>query len=232
VRLGVVVVAAGRGERLGDRGPKALVPLAGRPLLVHSLVTLARAGLPPPVVVHAPGHLDDFFAAVGDVEVAAFVAGGATRTASVRAGVAALSDDVDVVAVHDAARPLVPVEAIGAAVAALQDDEVAAAAPGTPVADTLKRVGPAAADGSSVVLTNVDRRGLVAVQTPQVVRRALLERALDGPDATDELGSVQALLDGASLPGRIVVVPSSPRGRKVTVPDDLRIAAALLAGPA
>jgi 2-C-methyl-D-erythritol 4-phosphate cytidylyltransferase len=230
VSVGVVVVAAGRGERLGDQGPKALVELAGRPLLAHALEALRTAGLPPPVVVHTPGEEAAFRAGVGADEVAALVPGGATRTASVRAGVAALSADCTVVAVHDAARPLVPAEVIRRTVAAVVDGGALAAAPGIAVADTLKRLaGPLAADRPSEVVATVDRSGLVGVQTPQVFPREVLERALqDGDDATDDLALVERLVAGGELHGQVVVVPGSPRGLKVTYPDDLRVAAAML----
>lgn len=223
--VGVVVVAAGSGTRLGSSGPKALVEVAGRSLLAHTLAGLAAAGLPPAVVVHAPGARDDFVATVGDLPVAAFVAGGATRTDSVRAGVAALGPDVEVVAVHDAARPLTPPEVVRDAVAAVAGaHDVVGAAPAIPVADTLKRVT------GRVVDATVDRTDLVGVQTPQVFRRRVLELALAGPDqATDDLGLVEDLLVAGLVRGRIEVVPGSAWGRKVTYASDLAVVAALAA---
>jgi 2-C-methyl-D-erythritol 4-phosphate cytidylyltransferase len=221
VSVGVVLVAAGSGTRLGATGPKALVELAGRSLLAHALARLAAAGLPPPVVVHAPDAQPAFAVAAGALPVAAYVAGGATRTASVRAGVAALPDDVEVVAVHDAARPLTPPGVIRATVAAVTGD-VLAAAPALPVADTLKRV-----DGDVVVAT-VDRSDLAAVQTPQVFPRRVLAAALATADeATDDLALVERLLAAGRLEGRVVVVPGSAWGRKVTYPSDLALVAAL-----
>jgi len=221
-RLGVVVVAAGSGERLAARHPKALVLLAGRPLLAHALAGLAAAGLPPPVVVHTPGQGEEFARAAGDLAIAGLVPGGATRTASVAAGIAALADDVEVVAIHDAARPLTPPEVIGAAVAAVTGaPDVLAAAPGVPVADTLKRTL------AGEVLGTVDRTGLVGVQTPQVFPRIVIDRVLDPTrpveDATDDLALVERLRDGGELAGRIVVVPGSVWARKVTYPSDLAL---------
>ena len=244
-RLGVVVVAAGSGERLGSGGPKALVELAGRPLLAHALAGLAAAGLPPAVVVHPPGAAEAVACALDGLPVAARVPGGATRTDSVRAGVAALADDVEVVVVHDAARPLTPPAVIAAAVAAVTGpaagiatadaaadatgagEPVLAAAPALALVDTLKRV-----EGDQVVAT-VDRAGLVGVQTPQVFPRAVLERAL-APDAqageaTDDLALVERLRDRGELAGRIVTVPGSEWGRKVTYPHDLAFLALLAA---
>ena len=225
--VGVVVVAAGAGDRLGADRPKALVEVAGRALLGHALDGLAAAGLPAPVVVHAPDHRTAFTAAVGDVEVAAWVPGGATRTASVRAGVAALPHPAATIVVHDAARPLTPPQVIGSALAAVvdaADGAVSAAAPALPVADTLKRV-----DGDRVLGT-VDRTDLVGVQTPQVFTAEALRAALDlGDDATDELGLVERLLAAGRLDGRVAVVPGSAWGRKVTTAADLAVVEALAA---
>lgn len=226
--IGVVVVAAGEGTRLGSNGPKALVEVAGRSLLSHTLAGLAAAGLPPAVVVHTPGLRDTFAADVGEVPVARFVPGGRTRTDSVRAGVAALDEDVEVVVVHDAARPLMPPHVIRGAVDAVGGptpvgpDQVVGAAPGLAVADTLKRV-----DGERVLGT-VDRAHLIGVQTPQVFRRSVLALALAGPDqATDDLGLVEQLLDQGRIEGRVVVVAGSAWGRKVTYRSDLAVIDAL-----
>jgi 2-C-methyl-D-erythritol 4-phosphate cytidylyltransferase len=230
-RIGVVVVAACSGERLGSGGPKALVPLVGRPLLAHALAGLAGAGLPPAVVVHTPGAAEAFALAVGELPITSLVPGGATRTASVAAGVAALPDDVEVVVVHDAARPLTPADVIAATVAAVTGaDDVLAAAPAIPVADTLKRT-----DGSQVLAT-VDRSGLVGVQTPQVFPRRVLDVVLGRVPsqtpgggsapveaATDDLGLVERLRDRGALHGRILVVPGSVWARKVTYPADLAL---------
>jgi 2-C-methyl-D-erythritol 4-phosphate cytidylyltransferase len=231
VTIGVVVVAAGRGERLGDRGPKALVTLAGEPLLVHALRALSAAGLPPAVVVHTPGEEAAFTDAVTGIPVAALVPGGADRTASVRAGLAALDPAAALVAVHDAARPLVPSDVIRRAVAAVTNGAVAAA-PAVPIPDTLKRIdGPLDATHPTPVRATVDRSELVGVQTPQVFPRPVLERALEeGTGATDDLALVERLVAAGELDGRVVVVQGSARGLKVTYPDDLRIAEAMLGG--
>lgn len=218
-----VLVAAGRGERLGDGGPKALVSVAGRTLLERALEGLAAGGVARVVVVHPPGGRD----AVAPLTPGArLVAGGESRTASVRAGLAALDDDVEVVAVHDAARALTPPAVIARAVAALGEG-VAAAAPALPVRDTLKRVA-----GQQVVGT-VDRSDLVAVQTPQVFRRAVLELALaQGAEATDDLALVERLAADGGVAGRIETVPGSPWGLKITWPEDLVVAEALCRAPA
>jgi 2-C-methyl-D-erythritol 4-phosphate cytidylyltransferase len=224
VTLGVVVVAAGRGQRLGDRGPKALVPLCGRPLLAHTLAGLRDAGCPPAVVVHTPGEDAAFHAAVDGFPVAALVPGGASRTASVRAGLDALDRMASVVAVHDAARPLVPPDVIRRAVRAVVGD-VVAVAPAVAVADTLKRLAGPLEHGPTEVIGTLDRQRLVGVQTPQVFPRDVLEQALrEGGDATDDLGLVEGLVAAGRVRGRVVVVAGSPRGLKVTFPEDLRVA--------
>jgi 2-C-methyl-D-erythritol 4-phosphate cytidylyltransferase len=219
-RVGVVLVAAGSGSRLGRHGPKALVEVAGRPLVAHALAGLASAGLPPAVVVHPDGQRTRFAQAAGDLPVARFVVGGDSRTASVRAGVAALPEDVEVIAVHDAARPLMPAPVIRAAVVAV-GGRVVAAAPGLPVADTLKRTS------ADVVVATVDRTDLVGIQTPQVFQRSVLERALRLGEATDELALVERLLADGQVAGCVRVVPGSAWGRKVTYPSDLAIVEAL-----
>ena len=213
-----VLVAAGRGERLGVGGPKALLPLAGRTLLEHALDGLRAAGISRLVVVHPPGLGDTAAQLAPDAE---FAVGGDTRTASVRAGLAALADDVELVAVHDAARPLMPAAVIRDTLAAVTGD-VVAAAPARPVPDTLKRVV-----GGEVVGT-VDRQDLVAVQTPQVFRREVLDAALaHDREATDDLALVEALLADGGARGHIVTVPGSARGLKITWPEDLELAEAL-----
>ncbi len=221
--VGVVVVAAGQGDRLGSSAPKALTELDGVALLAHALDRIRAAGLPPAIVVHTPGWLPAFEGAVGDRAVAAWVAGGDTRTASVRNGLQALPHDVAVVAVHDAARALTPADTIRRVVACVGGD-VVAAAPGRAVPDTLKRV-----DGDGTVISTVDRTGLVGVQTPQVFPREVLVRALaTGDDATDDLVLVERLVAAGEIDGRVLVVPGSPLGLKVTYPEDLDTAARLV----
>lgn len=220
--VGAVVVAAGRGERLGGDRPKALVEVAGRALIGWAVEGLRSAGLDHIVVVHTPGEEAAFVAAVDDAGVV-FTLGGSHRSASVRAGLGALPSAVRLVAVHDAARAFTPPAVIRAAVAAVTGD-VVAAAPALPVADTLKRV-----DGRHVRAT-VDRRDLVAVQTPQVFPRDVLDRvASSEATATDDLVLVEEHVTAGELTGRVVWVPGSPRALKVTYPEDLVIAEALAA---
>ncbi len=222
-----VVVAAGRGERLAASadGPKALIEVAGRSLVELALTTLrAVPTIHHMIVVHPPDAEAAFRSVVGD---ATLVAGGDTRGRSVRAGLAALVEEVDVVAIHDAARPLVPPRVVAEVLRAVRGD-IIAAAPGLPVTDTLKRVG----DHGDVLVT-VPRRDLWAVHTPQVVRRDVLEvaLALDGADdVTDDLGLVEVALSTGTVTGRVRLVRGDPRDLKITYPEDLHLAAAIVRG--
>jgi 2-C-methyl-D-erythritol 4-phosphate cytidylyltransferase/2-C-methyl-D-erythritol 2,4-cyclodiphosphate synthase len=211
-----IVVAAGTGSRFG--APKQWAPLAGRRVLDWSVDAVRAAPSCTGVVLVLPA---------GDVgrvdlpEVDAVVAGGASRSASVRAGLAAVPAAADVVVVHDGARPLASVALFEAVVAAVRAGADAALA-ATPVTDTVKRVGP---DGA--VLDTVDRSPLVGVQTPQGFAAGALRRAHAGnPDATDDGALVEA------IGGRVVVVPGDPANLKLTDAGDLAVAEARLAGPA
>lgn len=214
------MVAAGSGTRLGAPVPKALVELAGEPLVVHAVRHARQAADVVQVVVVAPAGREAQFAALlpADVDV---VPGGAERTASVRAGLAALSGEVTVVLVHDAARALAPAsvfERVRDAVLAGAD----AVVPGLPVVDTIKQV-----DDRGVVVATPDRARLRAVQTPQGFRREVLDAAhRTGADATDDA----ALVERAG--GVVVVVDGDPRAHKVTVPDDLTALEHLAGRPA
>jgi 2-C-methyl-D-erythritol 4-phosphate cytidylyltransferase len=213
-----LIVAAGSGERLGADRPKALVELAGRPLYEWSVLALqAAAGVDRIAVAAPPGH--DLAA---DPEIVA-VPGGATRSESVRRALAAAGPG-DPVLVHDAARPLLTAALVEAVVAALGEDPSAACAiAAVPVTDTIKR-----ADADRVVNTTLERSELWSVQTPQVFRRDVLERALDVPAdelarATDDAWLVER------IGGKVIVVPAIDENLKVTTPLDLQLAQALLA---
>lgn len=214
--VGAVVPAAGAGTRLGPGEPKALRLLAGEPLLVHAVRRLRTCPSLGPLVVAAPP------ASVPEVEelLAAFavtvVAGGAERHDSVVAGVAALTADVDLVLVHDAARALVPVALVEAVVAALRDG-AEAVVPVVALADTVKQVH------EGVVVLTLARDELRGAQTPQGFARAALERAhASGVRATDDAALVEAL----GLP--VATVPGSALAFKVTTPFDLAVAEAVL----
>lgn len=220
----IVVVAAGLGTRLGSAAPKALVEVGGRSLLDHALERVTAVGADEVVVVHTPGEEASFRAVVAGR--AGLVVGGATRSASVRAGVAVLGDH-DVVAVHDAARAFTPPEVMRAALDAVRG-EVVAAAPGLPVADTLKDV-----EGDRVVAT-VDRSRLWAVQTPQVFARVTWDAVTawaGDREATDDLALVEQAIEAGAVSGEVRLVAGSRLALKVTWPEDLVLAAALAGVP-
>ncbi len=207
-----LLVAAGSGERLGASRPKAFVTLAGRPMLEWSLAALRAAGLERVVVALPPGEA----APRGCVGVA----GGDTRSASVRAALTAAGEG-EAVVVHDAARPLVEPSLFRAALAALSGADCAVAA--AQVTDTVKEAGP-----DHRVTATLDRSRLWAIQTPQAFRRGALERALDVADdvlaaATDDAWLVER------AGGSVVVVPAPPANFKVTTRHDLQVAELLLA---
>jgi 2-C-methyl-D-erythritol 4-phosphate cytidylyltransferase/2-C-methyl-D-erythritol 2,4-cyclodiphosphate synthase len=210
----LLIVAAGSGTRLGRAEPKALVALASRPLLSWTLASLAPAGFARTVVAAPPERLEDFRRAAGDA--VSVVAGGATRSASVRAGFAALAAEAeDVVAVHDAARPLVTAEEAQEVVAAAERTGAAIAA--IPVVDTIKLVH------ENRIVRTVDRSSLWAAATPQAFRGKVLRRALEsGWEATDEA----SLCEDLGIP--VAVVPVSRLGFKITTPADLELAEAVL----
>ena len=213
---GAIIVAGGSGERLGADVPKGFIELCGKTLIERSVA--AFADLVEGMVVVVPSGWEDraegFLRPFGNrVKI---IAGGKTRTESVRRGFAELDRGIDVVAIHDAARPLVErgdiIRAFDAAKAS------GAAALAIPVTDTLKVV-----EGDYIVRT-LAREGLWAVQTPQVFERGLLERALaatDG-DATDDCALVEA------MGGKIRIVLGKRTNIKITYPDDLALAEALL----
>jgi 2-C-methyl-D-erythritol 4-phosphate cytidylyltransferase len=207
-----IVVAGGSGSRFGESVPKQFLELGGLRLIDWAL-TAAGVACDGVVAALPPSHLDATLAPGVTV-----VAGGPTRSASVRAGLAAVPAGAAVIVVHDAARPLAEpalFERVIAAVRAGADGAV----PGVPVADTIKRVDPSA----GVVLETLDRPALRAIQTPQAFTAAALRRAHAGEaDATDDAALVEA------AGGRVVVVDGDPANLKVTGPDDLERAESLL----
>ncbi len=214
-----LIVAAGRGERLGWGEPKALVMLAGHPMLEWSVAALQQVAAVTEIVVALPGDALDA-APAGTVAVA----GGSVRSESVRQALRA-SGHGEPVIVHDAARPLARPELFEAALEELNASGVDAVIAAAPVSDTIKEVG---SDGRTVTRT-LERSGLYAVQTPQVFRREALERAL--LDASEEM--LAGATDDAWLVeqdgGTVHVVRSSPENMKITTPIDLRVAELLLA---
>jgi len=224
--VAAIVVAGGSGERFGRVDGKQLALVAGRPALSWSLLALDAAGIGTMAVVCHPDRLDEYRdGAVGSIELQArvvFARGGATRQESVAAGLAALPSGTDVIVVHDGARPCVRVETVTGALGTLRNNAgVDGVVVAHPSVDTLKTVQ----DGR--IVDTVDRSLIWAVQTPQVFRAAILREAhdsarLQGCTATDDSALVERL-------GGTVVVFEGPRDNiKITLPEDLAFAEAVL----
>ena len=191
------------------------MPLAGRPMVEWSIAALrAAAGVRSIVVACPPGHVHE----LGGHDLGV-VEGGATRSQSVANALEAVGTEL--VAIHDAARPLVTPELVEGVVATLAaDSEAAGAIAATPVSDTIKRA-------NGVVEETLDRNGLWAAQTPQVFRTDALRAALAGdPEAITAATDEAMLVEAAG--GRVLVYPAPPENLKVTTPLDLRLAELLL----
>lgn len=216
-----VLVAAGRGERLGSDRPKAFAKLGGRPLLAESLERLDASDWVDSIVIVAPPGWEEPSILLSEelaaTKVAAAVPGGETRAESVRAGVAEAAHDADVLLVHDAARPLVAEDVLGRVLTALNEGWDGAV-PALPVADTIKRV-----EGTRVVET-LQREQLAAVQTPQAFLGHVLREAVSGDlaGATD----CSALVEARG--GRVTTVRGDPRLLKITSAADLELVAGWL----
>jgi 2-C-methyl-D-erythritol 4-phosphate cytidylyltransferase len=217
-----VLVAAGRGERLGGDRPKAFAPLRGRPLLAESLERLEASDWIDAIVVVAPEGWEEPSILVAEElgcgKVTATVTGGESRAESVLLGVAEADGDAVALVVHDAARPLLPEDVLERVLTALGEGWDGAV-PGLPVSDTIKRVR-----GEQVVET-LPRAELVAVQTPQAFAAAVLRSALEGDIAG--AGDCASLVEAGG--GRVAVVPGDHRLLKVTTPQDLALVETWLA---
>ncbi|CCK29224.1 2-C-methyl-D-erythritol 4-phosphate cytidylyltransferase [Streptomyces davaonensis JCM 4913] len=230
-RTAAVIPAAGRGVRLGPGAPKALRALGGTPMLIHAVRAMAASRAVSLVVVVAPpdgtAEVKSLLDAHALPERTDFlvVPGGAERQDSVKLGLDALPPEYDIVLVHDAARPLVPVDTVDAVIEAVRDG-APAVVPALPLADTVKEVEPAGTPGEpEPVVATPPRARLRAVQTPQGFDRATLVRAHETvtDQVTDDAGMVEQL--GLT----VVVVPGHEEAFKVTRPLDLVLAEAVLA---
>jgi 2-C-methyl-D-erythritol 4-phosphate cytidylyltransferase len=216
--LSAVVVAAGRSQRMGF--DKLLTPLAGRPLLLHTLDRLFRTEAPREIIlVVRPGseaEMQALIAPLGWKEAIRLVPGGAQRQDSVQNGLQAVSPDSEFVMVHDAARPFVTKELIDAVLAAAKLS--GAAVCGAPCSDSLKEVGE---DG--LVTRTIDRSQLWTVQTPQIFLTQLLRDAYRGALATGAIFTDDtAVVEAMGHPVRIVLYHGI--NLKVTTPTDWKIA--------
>jgi 2-C-methyl-D-erythritol 4-phosphate cytidylyltransferase len=216
-----VLAAAGRGERLGGDRPKAFAKLRDRPLLAESLERLEASDWIDAIVIVAPAGWEEpsilLAEELGCAKVVTCVPGGETRAESVRAGVAEVGEDAEVIVVHDAARPIVTDDVLERVLTALNEGWDGAV-PALPVADTIKRVQ------AGQVIETLSRDDLVAAQTPQAFVAPALRDALSGDlgRATDCASLVEA------RGGQVKAVPGDARLLKVTGDDDLELVRSFL----
>jgi 2-C-methyl-D-erythritol 4-phosphate cytidylyltransferase len=209
-----IVAAAGSGSRLGAVRPKALVPLADRPLVRWAVDALLAGGVAE-VVVAAPAAERPAFADILGDDVR-LVEGGASRTSSVRAALAAVGDRTDAVLVHDAARPLTPPDVVARVLAALAEGSPAVV-PVLPVVDTTVVV-----DDGGIITGALPREQLRRVQTPQGFARALLVEAYRRLPEHAELTDDAAVVHTMKVP--VTTVAGDERAAKITVAHDLAMA--------
>ncbi len=213
--IGVIIVAAGRGSRLGGGVPKQFADLGGRSMLRRSVEAFDGRGDVACLVVVLPAELlEEGKASIGATALACrVVAGGSRRQDSVRLGLAAMPDGVDLVLVHDAARPFVERAVIDRVIAAAR--RTGAAVPAVLARDTVKRVDA----GQRLVTATIPRDEIWLAQTPQGFARAVLDAAVtrgaSGEEATDEALLVER---GG---GAVEIVDGDPRNMKITTVDDL-----------
>ena len=224
MRTAAIIVAGGTGARFGREGGKQLARLAGASVLGHTLQAFEACDAIDEVVlvVHSDRVAEYAIEAAGTLKVEGIIAGGDRRQDSVAAGLAALSADVEVVVVHDGARPLVTPAIISEAVECLVTSGAEGVVVGHPAYDTMKRV-----DGDGAVVGTEDRSTLWVAQTPQVFRAARLRHAFalaeeEGFAGTDDASFVER------HGGRVVMILGPRDNIKVTVPEDLALVERLL----
>lgn len=221
VRCGAVVPAAGSSVRMGQ--DKLMLELDGQPVLIHTLRALDLCPYVEEIIVVTRREqivpVAQLCKAYGLSKVVKVIAGGETRTQSVLAGVREISRHLELVAIHDGARPLVSQEVLSEVI--LRAAQCGAAAPAVPVKDTIKQ----AEDG--VVTATLERDCLYAIQTPQVFEASLIKTALiraleEHAALTDDCAAVERLGIGVAL------TKGSYRNLKITTPEDLAVGEALL----
>lgn len=245
-RIAVIIAAAGSGERLGRALPKALVPLAGEPILAHAIRGVLGAEVATEICVAVPRADIELRRVCAGFEEAArgrgvrlcVVDGGSTRSDSVRAGLETIGTDIDAVLVHDAARALTPAVVFHRVAAALAEG-ADAVIPVLAVVDTIKTVAHTTGEQSRIapelVTGTPSRAGLRAVQTPQGFSLDALVRAHRNAELFND-AQAASITDDAMLVetsgAPVFAVPGSTRSLKITTPTDLVLAEALLAaGP-
>jgi len=218
MKVALLLLAAGSGSRFGGKLAKQYVDVLGKPLLRYTLESLAaepRIAVVQPVISQGDAHFSQLVAGqLYPFELLAQVTGGAERSLSMQQGLAALPDDIELVAVHDAARPLPSPELLADVLDVAEQH--GAAVPGLPVTDTVKRV-----NSEGKVIETPDRNFLRAVQTPQVARKAWFEQALQLEAGRLHLHTDDAsLLEAAGF--EVFISRGDANNRKITTPDDLQ----------
>ena len=218
--LTAIIVAAGSSKRAGF--DKLLAKIAGRSVIQHTLAAFEKAPCVNEVLVvsRETVAMRHFIVRRNFRKVRRVVRGGARRQDSVQAGLDALEKEVEFVAIHDAARPLITSREIERVFAAARKHGAAALA--TPITDTLK-----VADANHVVSGSIDRQNVFAMQTPQIFRREVLSQAYeqvkkDYFTVTDEVSAIE------HAGGKIVIVPAEDHNLKITYASDLLLAEAIL----
>ena len=224
-KVGAIIPAAGSGIRMGLACPKQFYELGGLPILCHTLRLFQQVQAVGYIVAVVPAEhcswVEELVHHNGLTKVYRIVAGGRERQDSVRAGLAAMPREVELVLVHDGVRPFVPVSVIDNCLRAAEKTGAAMAA--VPVKDTLKAVSP-----DHLIEKTISRDGVWQAQTPQVAKKTLLEQAYASAaaqrdfNATDEAGLIE------SLGHPVAVVEGSEKNIKITRPEDLVLAEALL----
>ncbi|MDZ4692682.1 bifunctional 2-C-methyl-D-erythritol 4-phosphate cytidylyltransferase/2-C-methyl-D-erythritol 2,4-cyclodiphosphate synthase [Terricaulis sp.] len=215
-----IIVAGGRGERAGGALPKQYQRLLGKPVLTWSVEAFAAAGVDQIVVVRAAEHATLAEAATQGRQVE-FVSGGATRTASVRAGLAE-AGSADIILIHDAARPGLT-SAMARALIVEIENGASAAAPAVPVADSLLRT-----DAEGRVDAEIDRTGAMRVQTPQAFRGDTLRAAYAAANESSAFGDDISVVRAFGVQAK--VIPGDQRLMKITHPEDLAIVERIMGG--
>jgi len=226
MKVAALIAAAGKGERMGGEVEKQFRLLGGKPLLSHTLAAFEETSEIDTVILIVPPGREEFcrqavVAREGFRKVARIVTGAESRQGSVQAGFRWLAPDIDIVVVHDGARPFVTPALIRAGIDAAA--RYGGAVVAIPESDTLKRVS-----GEGVVLETVARQQLWRAQTPQAFQRQILQEALEFAERYQLTGTDEASLV-ESVPHQVWIVPGSSWNLKITTPDDLLLAELMVA---
>lgn len=214
-----IIVAAGSGQRFGSETPKQFVPLCGKPLILHTLEPFIECDAIDGIVLVLSEEGERIFAEISaDLPSVRIIRGGETRAQSVRNGLIAIDPQTDVVAVHDGARPLVTIEEIGETVRTAE--RTGAACLVTTVSDTIKSIR-----GNEIAAT-LDRTQLRRALTPQAFQTHVLRKAFENADLDERVTDECYLVEKLGHP--ITVVEGSPRNIKITHPEDILFAEAVL----